>query len=389
MAKKILITGSSGLIGSEIALLFDGAGYRVFGVDNNSRERFFGPDGDTRWNLARLKAKTSAFTHIDMDIRDATGMERLVRDVRPDCVVHCAAQPAHEYARRFPAVDFQVNVTGTMSLLEVCRMHTPDAVLVFCSSSKVYGPVNDIPFVETPTRFDLVGQAPRLSIDRQDARLPKTGIGGADSNPPAKVHGRAPLQGWSFNGITEEFPIEPGDGRGIYGTGKAAADLMVQQYGITYGMRTVCLRGNCMTGPGHSPAEIHGFLAYLARSLVQGREYTVIGFRGKQVRDNIHSFDYATAVFALCTAPPAPGTVYNIGGGRGNSVSLLEAISLMEQVSGKRLKINFADFPREGDHRVYISDMSKFRKDYPEWELKWPIEQICEDLVRSAEALHA
>jgi len=443
MAKKILITGSSGLIGSEIALLYDRAGYRVFGVDNNSRKRFFGPDGDTRWNLARLNAKATRFTHVDMDIRDTACVEQLVSEVRPDCVIHCAAQPAHEYARRHPGVDFHVNVAGTMNLLEACRMHAPGAVFVFCSSSKVYGPVNEIPFVELPTRFDIDGvgadcgagfpaceerqpgkAAPRN--DRQDARPTKTRIAwantlvgaavpriesGAGSGGPLKDNGRAetpaptmagmtgsahqrlhpempipprttPLTGWSFSGITEEFPIEPGDGRGVYGTGKAAADLLVQQYGITYGMPTVCLRGNCMTGPAHSSAELHGFLAYLARCLVQGREYTVIGYGGKQVRDNIHSYDYATAIFALCASPPAPGTVYNIGGGRRNSVSILEAISLMEQISGKRLKTAFADRPREGDHRVYISDMAKFRTDYPEWKLKWSIEEICEDLIR-------
>jgi len=393
MPKKILITGSSGLIGSEIALLFDGAGYRVFGVDNNSRKRFFGPDGDTRWNLARLKAKTIRFTHVEMDIRDTTAVERVVSDVQPDCVIHCAAQPAHEYARRHPGVDFHVNVTGTANLLEACRVHAPGAVFVFCSSSKVYGPVNDIPFVETPTRFDFDvvgtrGMHQRMDGQRrpslqQNAPPTKARIVGADCRPPVGAC-IAPLQGWSFAGITEEFPIEPGDGRGVYGTGKAAADLLVQQYGITYGMPTVCLRGNCMTGPAHSAAELHGFLAYLARCLVQGGEYTLIGYHGKQVRDNIHSYDYATAIFALCAEPPAPGTVYNIGGGRGNSVSILEAISLMEQISGRRLKTAFADRPREGDHRVYISDMAKFRTDYPEWELKWSIEEICEDLIRGA-----
>ncbi len=187
--------------------------------------------------------------------------------------------------------------------------------------------------------------------------------------------------GWSLAGINEGFPLEPGDGRGIYGTGKAAADLFVQEYGISYGMRTICLRGNCMTGSGHSPAELHGFLAYMAKCLMEGRPYTVFGYRGKQVRDIIHSYDFVTAMYLICANPPAPGTVYNLGGGRRNSVSIREAIRKFRELSGITLDTRFADKPRSGDHRVYISDTSKFRADYPVWGIKWGIDEICLDLI--------
>jgi len=357
-SRRVVITGSSGLIGSEAVRLFDKFGYHVHGVDNNSRGRFFGPDGDTKWNLERLKQSTDAFTHHDLDIRDAAAIQRLVSEVCPDYVLHCAAQPAHEYARKHPLVDFHVNVTGTLNLLEACRKSCPEAPFVFCSSSKVYGPVNDIPYVESPTRFEF---APGMS-----SPYPR---GGLSPN------------GWSFDGIGEDFPIEPGNGRGIYGTGKAAADLLVQEYGISYGMPTVCLRGNCMTGSSHSSAELHGFLAYVARCLMESRTYNIFGYKGKQVRDNIHAFDYVTAMYMVCISPPRPGTVYNVGGGRSNSVSIIEAIAMLEKITGRRLQTRYLEEPRYGDHRIYISDDSKFRKDYPGWGIKWSLPDICEDLI--------
>ncbi len=357
--RTVLITGSSGLIGSEGVRLFDRFGYRVHGIDNNLRQRFFGPDGDTNWNLDLLKKSTVAFTHHHLDIRAAQAVEDCVRETRPDYVLHCAAQPAHEYARQHPVTDFEVNVAGTLNLLEACRKYAPEAPFVFCSSSKVYGPVNDIRYVQWPSRFDF-----------------------PHSRRDAAVDGPSPLPGWSFLGITERFPLEPGDGRGIYGTGKAAADLLVQEYGISYGMPTVCMRGNCMTGSGHSPAELHGFLAYLARCAMEGRTYNIFGYKGKQVRDVIHSFDYVNAMYMLCLSPPKPGAVYNIGGGRSNSVSVIEAVETFEGLSGKKLKTNLIDRPRHGDHRIYISDTSKFRRDYPGWGLKWSLEEICEDLVK-------
>lgn len=358
-SRKVVVTGSSGLIGSTAVRLFDKFGYQVHGIDNNLRERFLGPDGDTSLNLELLKKDTRAFLHYDLDIRDAPAIERCIRDIKPDYILHCAAQPADEYARIHPVLDFHVNVTGTLNLLEGCRKHMPDAPFLFCSSSKVYGPINDIPYVESSTRFDF--SLARRDPDMCDSQL---------------------LNGWSLEGVKETFPLEPGAGRGIYGSSKASADLLVQEYGLSYGMPTVCLRGNCMTGPSHSAAEPHGFLAYLARCLREERTYSIFGYSGKQVRDNIHSFDYVTAMYMVCLSPPRPGTVYNIGGGRTNSCSILEAIAALESIAGKRMNTTYLEKNRPCDHRIYMSDTSKFRKDYPGWGLKWSLREIYEDLLR-------
>jgi CDP-paratose 2-epimerase len=358
-AKRVLVTGSSGLIGSEAVLLFDSLGYDVYGIDNNARKGFFGPDGDTAWNLERLKSQTKRFTQYHADLRDSAAMHKILRETKPDHIIHCAAQPAHEYARQQPVVDFHVNVTGTLNLLEACRAHAPEATFIFCSSSKVYGPVNDLPYEELSTRYDL----PRPDGEEPTIKSSK-------------------LPGWSYDGLNEDFPLEPGDGRGVYGTDKAAADLLVQEYGLSFGIRTVCLRGNCMTGPAHAPAQLHGFLAYLAKCLVEGRTYRILGYHGKQVRDNIHASDFVAAIYELCLAPPRPGGVYNIGGSRENSVSIVEAVELLEQMSNARLATEYIDQPRHGDHRVYISDTSKFRKDYPSWRIKWSIPDICTDLLQ-------
>ncbi len=357
--KRVLITGSSGLIGSQAVLLFDGLGYEIHGIDNNARKHYFGRDGDTAWNLDRLEEQTKFFTHHDLDIGEASAIDRIVSELRPDHLIHCAAQPAHEYSREHPVVDFHVNVEGTVNLLEACRRHRPDATFIFCSSSKVYGPVNDLPYVELEARFDFPPHC-RNCV--------------ACGNPA--------LPGWSYEGLRERFPLEPGDGRGVYGTGKAAADLLVQEYGLSYGMPTVCLRGNCMTGSAHSPAQLHGFLAYLARCVTEGRTYSILGYEGKQVRDNIHAADFVAAIQMLCSSPPKPGTVYNLGGGRENSVSVLEAIDILESIAGKKLNAQYVEEPRHGDHRIYISDMTKFRKDYPDWELQWSLQDICADLIR-------
>lgn len=348
-AETLLVTGSAGLIGSEAVLFFDQLGYQVHGVDNNARARFFGSDGDTAWNLELLKKRARNLVHHNLDIRNAPPLERLIHKIRPEVVIHCAAQPAHDFARSHPMLDFQVNVTGTLNLLEACRRNCPESVFIFCSSSKVYGQVNSIPFAELETRFEFVpGQATKGVTER---------------------------------GINEEFPLHGGEGRGIYGTGKAAADLLVQEYGVTYGMPTVSLRGNCMTGSGHSPVELHGFLAYMARCLMEGRTYNIFGYKGKQVRDIIHSYDFVSAAHMICLRPPEPGTAYNLGGGRDTSVSVLEAIELLQDISGKKLATNYVERPRSGDHRVYISDTSKLRTEYPDWSREWDLEDICRDLI--------
>jgi len=350
---RVLVTGAAGLIGSETARLFDRCGSEVHGIDNNSRQCFFGSDGDTTWNLERLKSESESYIHHHVDIRSERLLDRLVSEIRPHAVIHCAAQPAHDYARLHPLVDFSINVAGTMNLLEACRSHCPESPFVFCSSSKVYGPVNSVPFRELDSRYEW------------DLRGAPNGV--------------------SKEGISEEFPLDGGDGRGIYGSGKAAADLLVQEYGQTYGMPTVCLRGNCMTGSAHSPAELHGFLAYLARCVMEERTYVVFGYRGKQVRDIIHAEDFATAIMMICLAKPSPGTAYNLGGGRTNGVSILEAIEMLQRLTGKRLHTEYIDEPRHGDHRIYMSDTAKFRKDYPGWGLKWSLEKICTDLIERFE----
>lgn len=351
--KRVLITGTSGLIGSEAVLRFSREGWKVYGVDNNDRERFFGKDGDTTWRLNEIMAACPDFVPISGDITDQFEVARLVKDIRPHALLHCAAQPAHEYSRAHPASDFHINVWGTINLLEACRVLSPETVFVFCSSSKVYGPVNDLPCDEFPTRFDVVEDV------WEHARV---GVG-------------------KWEGIAEDFPLSPGDGRGIYGTGKVAADLYCQQYGLDYGIRTVCLRGNCMTGSGHSGAPLHGFLAYLAKCVNEGRTYTINGYNGKQVRDNIHAADYVDAMFRIVNDPPAPGEVFNIGGGRENSVSILEAIDLMEQASGRKLYAAYREDHRPGDHRWYITDNSKIKARYPGWDITWKLEHIINDLV--------
>ncbi len=348
---RILITGSAGLIGSEAVLFFDQLGYEVHGIDNNSRARFFGADGDTRWNLKQLTDKTRNLTHHDIDIRNAAQIERLVHRLKPHHILHCAAQPAHDFARNHPVLDFHINVTGTMNLLEACRKHCPESVFVFCSSSKVYGSINSVPWKELETRFVLNSEKPMLGVT------------------PA--------------GISEDFPLTGGDGRGVYGTGKAAADLLVQEYGKSYGIPTVSLRGNCMTGAGHSPVELHGFLAYLARCFMEGRTYHIFGYKGKQVRDIIHSYDFVSAMHMICVNPPPPGTVYNLGGGHALSISILEAIDRLQSISGRKLATHYVDRPRHGDHRVYVSDTAKFQNDYPDWRLEWTLDDICRDLVES------
>lgn len=352
--KRILITGSSGLIGSEAVVRFSREGWKVFGIDNNDRAWFFGSDGDTTWRLSQLLEQCPDFVPIDADIvRDERKInEPFIREF--DAVLHCAAQPAHEWAREHPYEDFGINVLGTLNLLELVRLRSPDAVFVFCSSSKVYGPVNWIPFDEEVTRYEA-----------SDGMYEEDDLGG-----------------WGkWGGIDEGFPLAPGDGRGIYGTGKVAADLYCQQYGLDYGLKTVCLRGNCMTGSGHSSAQLHGFLAYLAKCVNEGRTYTINGYKGKQVRDNVHAVDYVDAMWRIVNDPPESGEVFNIGGGRDNSCSILEAIEMMEKASGKKLSTEYREDPRPGDHRWYITDNSKLMVRYPDWKITWSLQDIIDDLI--------
>jgi CDP-paratose 2-epimerase len=311
--KTALVTGSSGLIGSEMVSFLDERGWRVYGVDNNMRRDFFGEHGDTTWNLERLRRETRRFEHHDLDVRDRAGIARLVAQTRPQLIVHAAAQPSHDLAAQRPFDDFEVNAVGTLNLLEAARAHAPETPFVFLSTNKVYGDApNELELVELETRYDYADPARR---------------------------------------------------EGIY-----------------FGMPTVCLRGGCLTGPNHSSAELHGFLAYLARALRDGLPYRIYGYKGKQVRDNIHSYDVCTAIMAFADEP-RPAAVYNLGGGRANSISMLEAIARLEELYGGKLETEYVEEPRRGDHVCYISDLRRFRGDYPGWELRYSLEDILAELV--------
>lgn len=343
--KRVLITGSSGLIGSEAVVFFEGLGWDVHGVDNNMRREFFGPDGDTTWNRERLRKLTAHFTHYDLDIRGRDAMLELIRTIRPDLLIHSAAQPSHDLARDRPFDDFDVNAVGTLNLLEAMRRFCPESPFIFMSTNKVYGDApNELPLVELDTRYDY-------------------------ANPE------------HYNGIDETCRVDASL-HSLFGVSKLAADVMVQEYGRSFGMPTVCFRGSCLTGPNHSGAELHGFLAYLAKAVREGRTYRIYGYKGKQVRDNIHSYDVCTACLAFCKAPQA-GAVYNLGGGRANSVSVVEAIRRFEALIGKPIEVEYVDQPRLGDHICYISNLGKFKTDYPTWEITRILDDIFLELARA------
>jgi CDP-paratose 2-epimerase len=346
--KRAIVTGSSGLIGSEAVVFLDARGWEVHGVDNNMRGDFFGPDGDTTWNLERIRSVTRRFVHHDLDIRTRAAMLDLVAQVRPDLVIHAAAQPSHDLAKDRPFDDFEVNAVGTLNLLEAARRACPESPFVFMSTNKVYGDApNELALVELETRYDYADPALREGIDescRVDACL-----------------------------------------HSLFGASKLAADVMVQEYGRYFGMPTVCFRGGCLTGPNHSSAELHGFLAYLVRAVREGRTYRIYGYKGKQVRDNIHSHDVCTAFLAFYERPRV-AAVYNLGGGRENSVSMLEAIRRAEDAVGKRLAVAYVDQNRVGDHICYISNLARFRADYPAWSITRTIDDVFAELAAGAPA---
>jgi CDP-paratose 2-epimerase len=341
--KRVLVTGSSGLVGSEAVAFFDQRGWEVHGVDNNMRRSFFGPDGDTTWNLARLRHETHHFTHHDLDIRERDAILDLVRTARPALLVHCAAQPSHDLARDRPFDDFEVNAVATLNLLEAVRRHCPETPFVFMSTNKVYGDApNELPLVEQATRWEYADPAHWEGIDEQ-------------CRVDATLHS-------------------------LFGASKLAADVMVQEYGRYFGIPTVCFRGGCLTGPNHSAAELHGFLAYVARALREGRVYRVYGYKGKQVRDNLHSYDVCTA-FEAFYRNPRVAAVYNLGGGRGNSISVLEAIARFEELMGGTLRVEYVDQARAGDHICYISDLRRLRTDYPDWQVTRSLDDILREIA--------
>ncbi|HEX9988546.1 MAG TPA: NAD-dependent epimerase/dehydratase family protein [Chloroflexia bacterium] len=342
---KILVTGSSGLIGSEAVAHFDGQEHSVVGVDNNMRREFFGPAGDTSWNLERLRRTTRSFRHMGLDIRDRTAMFELFQAERFDLVIHCAAQPSHDKATEIPLVDFDVNAVGTLNLLEATRLYCPEAVFIFMSTNKVYGDVpNELPLVELETRFDY-------------------------ARPE------------DYHGISEECRIDRCL-HSIFGASKVAADVMAQEYGRYFGLNVGVFRGGCLTGPSHSGVELHGFLSYLVKVGVRGATYTINGYEGKQVRDNIHSRDVIRAMEAFASNP-RPGEVYNLGGGRENSVSILEAIAMVEDLTGRPFNYCYSPQARLGDHICYISDLRKLRAHYPQWDISIGLREMMEQMVEA------
>lgn len=345
MQKTILVTGSSGLIGSEVCLFFAQEGYRVHGLDNNQRSIFFGPPGDTRWNQQRLADEIPGYEHHDLDIRNREGVLRLVKEIKPGVIVHAAAQPSHDLAAKIPFDDFDTNAGGTLNLLEAARQACPESPFAHMSTNKVYGDgPNLLALTELEKRWDF-----------------------AD---PAFEHG-----------IAETFSIDQCK-HSLFGASKAAGDLMVQEYGRYFGLPTCCLRGGCLTGPTHSGVELHGFLSYLIRCNLEGKEYRVFGYKGKQVRDNIHSYDVARFLFAFCSAPRA-GEVYNLGGGKDNSCSILEAFDIVEEVSGKKQVYTYLEENRIGDHICYYSDLRKMRSHYPEWNISRSLRDTIKEIVES------
>lgn len=348
--RKTLITGANGLIGSEVVSYFASQGHDVHGVDNNMRADFFGTQGDTRWNQRRLLGKYKNYQHHEIDLRDREKILDLLMTLKPEIVVHCAAQPSHDLAASRPFDDFDVNAVGTLNLLEATHRHIPDAVFVHMSTNKVYGDApNEIQLVELEKRWDY-----------------------ADS---------------SFaNGISETFRIDQSK-HSLFGASKVAADVMVQEYGRYFGMKCCCLRGGCLTGPSHSGVELHGFLSYLVKVNLEEGLYNIFGYKGKQVRDNIHSHDVARFIAAFA-ANPRCGEVYNLGGGRENSCSILEAFEIVEKFTGKKMRYEYVDRNRDGDHICYISDLRKMKSHYPGWDISISLEQIFEDIVRGWHVRH-
>jgi CDP-paratose 2-epimerase len=343
---KVLVTGCCGLIGSELVTFFDSRAQCVVGVDNNMRADFFGPEGDTQWNLRRLHETTRHFRHYHLDIRNRCGLVGLVRSEGPfDLIIHAAAQPSHDLAASRPFDDFDVNAVGTMNLLEITRQHSSDAAFVFMSTNKVYGDApNELSLKELDRRWD---------------------------------YARAE----DYDGISEQMRIDHSK-HSIFGAGKVAADIMTQEYGRYFGMKTHCLRAGCLTGPYHSGVELHGFLSYLVKTQLSGQTYRVFGYKGKQVRDNIHSCDVARAIEEIYNNPRC-SEVYNLGGGRQNSCSILEAFDRVEQLTGKKINYEYIDNNREGDHICYISNLARFQSHYPRWEISKSLDDIFSEIVNA------
>ena len=342
---RIIVTGSSGLIGSEVATYFGKQGWEIHGFDNNQRAIFFGPDGDTRMNQKRLERILKSFKHYELDIRNREGVMSTVKKIQPDAIIHTAAQPSHDLAADIPFDDFDINAVGTLNLLEATRRFAPNASFVLMSTNKVYGDApNQIPLCEKTTRWDY-----------------------ADSTYE--------------NGISEDFTIDQSK-HSLFGASKVAADVMTQEYGRYFSINTCCLRGGCLTGPLHSGVELHGFMSYLVRCNLSRKTYRIYGYKGKQVRDNIHSIDVARFVHAFIENPRC-GEVYNLGGGKENSCSILEAFQMITDITGREMKSEYVENNRIGDHICYYSDLQKIRNHYPGWNITANLKQIFAEIVEA------
>jgi CDP-paratose 2-epimerase len=352
MQPLLLVTGSCGLIGSEVCRYFSGQGYRIAGLDNNQRAIFLGPEGDTRWTLQLLREAIPDYRHHEVDIRDRQGVLALIAESKPSAIIHTAAQPSHDRAAAIPFDDFDTNAVGTLNLLEAARRACPESPFVHMSTNKVYGDLpNTIPLQELDTRWEY--------------------------DDPAFA-----------NGIAESFSIDQSK-HSLFGASKVASDVMVQEYGRYFGMPTCCLRGGCLTGPNHSGVELHGFLSYLMKCNLEGREYRVYGYKGKQVRDNIHAEDVARMMHEFCKSP-RPGEVYNLGGGKQNSCSILEAFALAQEITGRQQHYTYVEENRAGDHICYYSDLRKIETHFPSWRITRPLRTIFEEIAAAwAERLRA
>jgi CDP-paratose 2-epimerase len=341
--KVVLVTGSCGLIGSEVSLFFSDLGFQIVGIDNNLRAVFFGPEGDTSWVLNRLREQIPGYRHSTLDIRDREALLPFVKEITPDLIVHTAAQPSHDRAAAIPFLDFETNASGTLHLLEAARQYCPESPFIHMSTNKVYGDrPNEIALKELDSRWDY-------------------------SDPAFE------------NGIPESLSIDQSK-HSLFGASKVAADVMVQEYGRYFNMPTCCLRGGCLTGPNHSGVELHGFLSYLLKCNMEGREYTVYGYKGKQVRDNIHSHDVARFMLEFSKAPRV-AEVYNLGGGKQNACSIHEAFAIAQQHTGRAMKWRYVESNRSGDHICYYSDLRKMKAHYPAWDITRDLDTIFGEIV--------
>jgi len=353
MYKTAIITGSGGLVGSEACKFFHSKGFNIIGIDNDKRAYFFGAAASTKWQVSQLQSTLSRYEHHNIDITNFAALDLLfsLHASSIEVIVHCAAQPSHDWAAKEPLTDFEVNATATLKLLECTRKYAPQAVFIFTSTNKVYGDnPNFLPLVELETRWEI-----------------------------------SPHHPFAAHGIDERMSIENCT-HSIFGVSKTAADLMVQEYGRYFGIKTIAFRGGCLTGPSHSGAELHGFLAYLVKCAVEKKPYTVFGYKGKQVRDNIHSADLVAAFWEVFQNPPVSGTVYNMGGSRHSNISMLEAINWLENKLGWKVDYTIDENrARKGDHIWYISDVRKFKNDYPNWKYQYSIEDILNEMVSSCQ----